>query len=140
MWRQPGRVGVFVLVAQSCLTVCDPTDCGPPDSSVLGDSPGTNPGVGGHTLLQGVFLTQGLGLGLKIAEKGRQYGESGGRGLCRHVQGREGHPSCLPMHVWLAGTCSPHPPRFLPGACDPTETGSQSGSSVSLASVCCFCF
>ena len=29
-------------------------------SSVHGDSPGKNPGVGGHALLQGIFLPQGL--------------------------------------------------------------------------------
>ena len=36
---------------QSCLTLCDPTDCSPPGSSVHGDSPGENTGVGGHSLL-----------------------------------------------------------------------------------------
>ena len=45
-------------VAQSCLTLCDPTDCSPPGSSVHGDSPGKNTGVGWHALLQGIFLTQ----------------------------------------------------------------------------------
>ena len=30
------------LVTQSCLTLCDLTDCSPPDSSVHGDSPGKN--------------------------------------------------------------------------------------------------
>ena len=34
------------LVAQSCLTLCDPMDCSPPGSSVRGDSPGTGTGVG----------------------------------------------------------------------------------------------
>ena len=29
-------VSVYVLVAQSCLTLCDPMDCGPPGSSVHG--------------------------------------------------------------------------------------------------------
>ena len=33
------RCGVPCLVAQSCLTLCDPTDCSPPGSSVPGDSP-----------------------------------------------------------------------------------------------------
>ena len=41
------------LVIQSCLTLCDPMDCSLPDSSVHGDSPGKNTGVGCHTLLQG---------------------------------------------------------------------------------------
>jgi len=39
-------------------------DCSLPDSSVHGDSPGKNTGVGGHALLQGIFLTQGLNPGL----------------------------------------------------------------------------
>ena len=51
------------LVVQSCLTLCDPMDCSPPGSSDLGDSPGKNPGVGYHALLQGIFPTQGLNPG-----------------------------------------------------------------------------
>ena len=39
-------------------------DCSPPGSSIHGDSPGKNTGVGCHALLQGIFLTQGLNLGL----------------------------------------------------------------------------
>ena len=52
------------LVAQSCPTLCDPMDCSPPGSSVHGDSPGKNTGVGCHFLLQGIFPTQGLNPGL----------------------------------------------------------------------------
>ena len=37
---------VKVLVAQSCLTLCNPMDCSPPGSFVHGDSPGKNTGVG----------------------------------------------------------------------------------------------
>ena len=48
------------LVAKSCPTLCDPMDCSPPGSSVHGDSPGKNAGVGCHSLLQGIFPTQGL--------------------------------------------------------------------------------
>ena len=48
------------LVTQSCPTLCDPMDCSPPDSSVHEDSPGKNTGVGCHSLLQGIFPTQGL--------------------------------------------------------------------------------
>ena len=36
------------LVTQSCPTLCDPMDCSPPGSSVHGDSPGRNAGVGCH--------------------------------------------------------------------------------------------
>ena len=34
---------------QSRLTLCDPVDCSPPGSSVHGDSPAKNTGVGCHT-------------------------------------------------------------------------------------------
>ena len=47
---------------QLCLTLCDPMDCSPPGSSVLGDSPDKNTGVGCHALFQGIFLTQRLNL------------------------------------------------------------------------------
>ena len=46
------------LVAQSCLTLCDPMDYSPPGSSVHGNSPGKNTGVGCHALLQGIFPTR----------------------------------------------------------------------------------
>ena len=52
------------LVAQLRLTLCDPMDSSPPGSSVHGDSPGKNTGVGCHTLLQGIFPTQGSNPGL----------------------------------------------------------------------------
>ena len=44
--------------AKLCPTLCDPMDCSPPGSSPL-DSPGKNTGVGCHSLLQGIFWTQG---------------------------------------------------------------------------------
>ena len=55
---------LLCLVAQSCLTLCNPMDCSPPGSSVHGDSPGKNTRVGCHALLQGIFPTQGLNPGL----------------------------------------------------------------------------
>ena len=55
----------FIYVcAQSCLILSIPKDCSPPGSSVHGDSPGKNTGVGCHALLQGIFLTQGSNLHL----------------------------------------------------------------------------
>ena len=39
-------------------------DCSPPGSSVHGDSPGKNTGMGCHALLQGIFPTQGVNPGL----------------------------------------------------------------------------
>ena len=47
-----------VLVPQSCPTLCNPMYFIPPDSSVHGDSPGKNTGVGCHALLQEIFQTQ----------------------------------------------------------------------------------
>ena len=60
------EIGIYILliccalclVPQSCPTLCDSMDCSPPGSSVHGDSPGKNNGVGCHTLLQGIFPTQ----------------------------------------------------------------------------------
>ena len=43
---------------QSCPTLCDPMDCSPPGSSIHGDSPGKNTGVGCHALLQQINQTQ----------------------------------------------------------------------------------
>ena len=41
-----------------CLTLCNPMDCSPPGSSVLGESPGKKTGVDYHARLQGIFPTQ----------------------------------------------------------------------------------
>ena len=53
-----------VLVAQLCLTLCDPMDCSPPGSLSPWNSPGWNTGVGCHSFLQGIFPTQGSNPGL----------------------------------------------------------------------------
>ena len=50
---------MLCLVIQPYPTLCNPMNCSPPDSSVHGDSPGKNTGVGYHALLQGIFLIQG---------------------------------------------------------------------------------
>ena len=55
---------VLGFIAQSCPTLCNPMDCNPPGSSVHGDSPGQNTGVGSLSLLQGIFPNQGLNWGL----------------------------------------------------------------------------
>ena len=57
---------LLFLVTQLCLTVCSSMDCSLPGSSVHGDSPGKNIGVGCHALLQGIFPTQGMNPGLWI--------------------------------------------------------------------------
>ena len=55
--RRPRRVHVC-LVTDSCLTLRDTMDCSLPGSSVHGDSPGKNTGLGCHVLLPGIFPTQ----------------------------------------------------------------------------------
>ena len=55
---------VLCLVAQSCAILCHPMHCSLPGSSVPGDSPGKNIGVGCHALLHGIFPTQGSNSGL----------------------------------------------------------------------------
>ena len=59
--RNPCLHGKLV---KSCLTLCDPMDCGLLGSSVHGDSPGKNTGMGWQALLQGIFQTQGSNLSL----------------------------------------------------------------------------
>ena len=53
----------FVKVAQSCPTLCNPMDCGPPGPSVRG-IPQLKFWSGLHILLQGIFLTQELNPGV----------------------------------------------------------------------------
>ena len=52
------------VIAQSCLTLCNPTDCSLARFLCTWDSPGKNAGVGCHFLLQGIFLSQELNPGL----------------------------------------------------------------------------
>ena len=55
---------VLCLVTQSCLTLFNPMDCGPPAFFVRGDSSGKNTQVGSPALLQGIFPIQGSNPGL----------------------------------------------------------------------------
>ena len=55
---------VLCLVIQSFPTLFHPMDCSPPGSSVHGDSPGKNTGVGCHVLLQRICPTKGSNPGL----------------------------------------------------------------------------
>ena len=78
---------VLFLVTQSCPTLCNPMDYGPPGSSVGGDSPGKNTGVGCHALFKGIFPTQGLNPGLPHC-----------RGIFYHLS-HQGSPRTL---EWIA--------------------------------------
>ena len=59
-----GSPCVLCLVAQSCPTLQPHGLYSPPGFSVHGDSPGQNTGVGCHALLQSIFWTCVLNLGL----------------------------------------------------------------------------
>ena len=51
------------FVAQSCSTLCNPMDCSLPGSSVHGNFPGKNTGVGCYAFLQGNFPDPGIEMG-----------------------------------------------------------------------------
>ena len=54
------KCAVLCLVTLSCPIPCNPMDCSLPGSSVHGDSPGKNTGVGCHTLIQGNLPNPGI--------------------------------------------------------------------------------
>ena len=69
LWPWTEKVGVTLLSASLQPMCCESINRSVisdslPDSSVLGIFPGKSIGVGSHFLLQGIFLTQGLNLGL----------------------------------------------------------------------------
>ena len=55
---------VCVIANQWCSTLLYPMDCSLPGSSGPWNSPGKITGLGSHSLLQGIFLTQGSHLDL----------------------------------------------------------------------------
>ena len=77
---------------QSCPTLCDPMDYSLPGSSIHGASPGKNTRVGYHTLLQGIFPTQGSNPGFpQISNPGFLQADS-----------VPSEPPGKPIHVLLA--------------------------------------
>ena len=57
--RAWSRLAFVLSCFNHVLFFCNSITCSPPISSVHGDSPGKNTGVGCHALLQGTFPTQG---------------------------------------------------------------------------------
>ena len=55
---------MLCLVAQLCLTLCDPMDCSPRGSFVHWDSPGKNTGVVAMPSSRGIFSAQGWNPGI----------------------------------------------------------------------------
>ena len=76
-------------IAQLCPTLCDPIDCSLPGSSCPWDFPGKNTGVGCHFLLQEIFPTPGLNLGLLH---------------CRQTRYRLSHQGSL-IHIYHVHIC-----------------------------------
>ena len=62
MWYVYIYMKLNELVVQSCPTLCNPMNCSP-QFFCPWNSPGKDTGVGGHSLLQGIFPTQKLNLG-----------------------------------------------------------------------------
>ena len=77
--NSPGKGELMFLIVQcyamslSRVRLCDPMDCSLPGSSVHGDSPDKNTGVGCHALLQGIFPTQRLNPRLLISSSYGDY-------------------------------------------------------------------
>ena len=70
-------------------------DCSPPDSSVHG-IPGKNTGVGSHSLLQGIFPTQGLNPGLLYCRQFLHHLSHQGSPRCPLLQ----VPNAAPFLAW----------------------------------------
>ena len=88
-------------------------DCSPSGSSVCGDSPGRNTGVGCHFLLQRIFPTQGSSPGLLY---------------CREIfycLSHQGSPICKNTAAAAAAKSL----QSCPTLCDPID-GSPTGSPV----------
>ena len=119
-------------VTQSRLTLCGPMDCSPPDSSVhgilqgkdTGVSPGKNPGVACHFLLQGMFPTQGLNPGLLL----RQVDSLPSEPAEKPRNGQRNH-SCWPHRLVLYKKTGFHFPCKLTGCPVPRLPGIHASRS-----------
>ena len=67
-------------------------DCSPVRLLCPWDSPGKNTGVGSHSLLQGIFPTQGSNLGLPCC-----------RQILYHLSHQENHLNYVYIYVWKCG-------------------------------------
>ena len=89
-----------VKVAQSCLTICDPTDW----LYSPWNSPGQNTGVGSLSLLQGIFPTQGSNSGLPHCRRTlyqlRHTMEAQCLSSKHHCSPDTWHRKCIPKETW----------------------------------------
>ena len=142
-------------VATAVPTFCNHMGCSPPGSSVRGDSPGKNTGVGCRDFLQGIFPTQGLNPyllcllhwqvgSLPLAAPGKPsydlYPLSFARHFVRNAQGALStsrtawsHFSCRvtsgpPKHLTSPAPLSEGPPASLCFAPAPSQGHAPQGS------------
>ena len=128
---------VLCLVAQSCLTLCNPMDNSLPGSSVHGDSPGKDTRVDCYALLQGIFPTQGSNSGLPHCRQILHHlSHSTECLLILQAQGVQTNPSlCLlppppsPARQSSAAAAAAKSLQSCPTLCDPMDS-SPPGSSV----------
>ena len=99
--ERKAMTNLLCLITQPYPTLCNPMHCSPPGSSVHWDSPGKNTGVGCHTLLQGIFPTQGSNTHLLL-----------GRWVLFHWGAGKG-PAGLPVHSRLPLHLTLPPCTFL---------------------------
>jgi len=91
-------------------------DCSPPGSSVHGDSPGKNTGVGSHSLIQGILPTQGLNPESLIspALAGRFFTTSTTREALVYTRVKLKEPETGQNSTCYGELYSLFPPKFLP--------------------------
>ena len=94
--------------ALSCSVVSFATPwavCSPPGSSVHGDSPGKNTGVGCHALLQGIFPTQGSNPGLSHCRQILYQLSHQGSPKNTYIPPCQSHPSRSSQSTELRSLC-----------------------------------
>ena len=112
--RYPGSLYRYIwsccccLVAKSCLTLLQPHGLQPTSLLRPWDFPGRNTGVGFHSLLQGIFPTQGSNLGLLHWQ------------VDSLLLSHQGSPNAkvpifqlLPVLIFIVATYSPENKNFL---------------------------
>ena len=104
-----------VKVVQSCPTLCDPMDY------TVHGIPGQNTGVGSHSVLQGIFSTQGWNPGFphcgrtlyQLSHKGSPGGTSGKEPACQFRRQRRRFDPWVRKAPWRRAWQPT--PAFLPG-------------------------
>ena len=89
---------VLCLVALLCPTLCNPMGWGLPSSSVHGDSPGKNTGVGCHALLQGDISNPGIESESPAFQVNSLLSEPSGKPRYRHDSPADPSPSQIRKH------------------------------------------